>query len=303
MIKESLNKINKLKQIYAKGGNIISYLRDLKNGESENSIEDIILSYEFQSGSYIRGFDADPSFRIMYNEKIGSAINKLGEFSSILEVGTGEAINLGLLIANLKYRPSYVAGFDISWSRLKYARNFLKRFPPPVAHQYSDYELFVADMFNIPLSDNAIDIVFTSHSIESNGGREREALQELYRITNKYLILLEPSYELANEESRARMKKYGYITNLLETAKQLHYDIIEYRLFDCTANPINPTGLMIIEKNGNDIDNTKLVCPLSHTKLIEHNSFLYSPESCLAYPVLDNIPVLLQDNAILAVHL
>ena len=76
-------------------------------------------------------------------------------------------------------------------------------------------------MFNLPLLDNSIDIVYTSHSMEPNGGHEEELLAELYRVTNNYLILLEPAYEFASEEARARMRKHGYVTNLYETAKRL----------------------------------------------------------------------------------
>ena len=87
-------------------------------------------------------------------------------------------------------------------------------------------------------------------------------------------------------------------------AKKLDYKIIEHRLFDYSFNPLNPTGLIIIEKNAKSSNNSNLVCPISHTELMTYtDSLLYSKESFLAYPVLDKIPCLLKENSILATHL
>jgi len=164
--------------------------------------------------------------------------------------------------------------------------------------------LFTANLFEIPLLDNSIDVVYTSHSLEPNGGKEEEALKELYRITSKYLILLEPSWEFASEEAKARIDKCGYVKNLHSTALKLGYKVIEHRLFDVSANPLNPTGLIIIEKNSKEINEPKLVCPISKTALKKQNETLfYSKESFLAYPVIDEIPCLLKENSILATHL
>jgi ubiquinone/menaquinone biosynthesis C-methylase UbiE len=113
--------------------------------------------------------------------------------------------------------------------------------------------LFIGDLFNIPLSDSSVDIVYTSHSLEPNGGREKEALQELYRIAGGYLVLLEPTNEFADDEGKARMKRNGYVHDLANVIKDLGYDLIEYRRFELTINPLNPTGLYIIHiKNCNE---------------------------------------------------
>jgi len=222
----------------------------------------------------------------------------LGRFDSIIEVGVGEATTLNNLMQKLTHIPSNVFGFDISWSRLKFAKDFLADF------DFKDTVLFTANLFEIPLLDSSIDVVYTSHSIEPNGGKEEEALEELYRITGKYLILLEPAYEFADEKSRDRMKANGYVTNLYPTAKKLGYKIIEHRLFDHSANPLNPTGIMIIEKDSSTSNNSTLRCPISLTELNKHNdSLLYSKDSFLAYPIIDGIPCLLKENSILATHL
>ncbi len=181
---------------------------------------------------------------------------------------------------------------------MKFAKELSKDF------NLNKINLFTANLFEIPLLDNSIDIVYTSHSIEPNGGKEEEALKELMRITKKYLILLEPSFEFANDEAKARMKKHGYVTELYSTAKNLNYKIVEHRLFDYSANPLNPTGLIIIEKEQNNSNSANLVCPISHTELMKYNeSLLYSKESFLAYPVIEGIPCLLKENSILATHL
>jgi len=132
-----------------------------------------------------------------------------------------------------------------------------------------DSFLFMGDLFNIPLADNSIDIVYTSHSLEPNSGREKEALLELMRVTKKYLILLEPAYEFASIKAQKRMEKHGYIKNLHSTAMFLGLNVIEHRLFDVHSNSLNPTGLMIIEKDSknNKVVHNPLICPITKIPL------------------------------------
>lgn len=295
---EKFKYLQKIKEIYARGENIIQYLKQVGKNQM-NSIEDILISYDFQSGSYIKEFSNNSDFRFTYCGALAKVIDQLGSFESIMEVGVGEATTLSIVLNQLKNKPKDILGFDISWSRLKFAQAFIKDY---LKH---DIQLFTANLFEIPLKDNAVEVVYTSHSIEPNGGKEKEALEELYRITGKYLVLLEPSYEFGSEEARQRMNRHGYVTALYETAKSLGYTILEHRLFGHAVNPLNPTGLIIIEKKQvSEANAPQLVCPIAHTPLEKHSDYLlFSKDSFLAYPVIEGIPCLLKDNAILATHL
>lgn len=294
---EKFKQLAKIKEIYANGENIIKYLKSISDNE-KNTIEDILISYDFQSGSYIKEFSNNQEFKNNYCTALAKVIESLGNFDSIIEVGVGEATTLNYLIKNFSKIPLKIFGLDLSWSRLKFAKELLADF------DVKDVTLFTANLFEIPLLDNSVDIVYSSHSIEPNGGKEKEALKELYRITGKYLILLEPSFEFATDEARIRMQKHGYVTKLHLTALELGYEIIEHRLFDYSSNPLNPTGIMIIKKESMNFNDTSLKCPISLTDLTNYNqSLLYSKESLLAYPVIEEIPCLLKENSILATHL
>src|SRR3990167_1563966 len=212
--------LQRLKTLYDTGGNIIEYLRKEAGGK-QNTPEDIAISYEFQSGAYIRKFYEKEDVNRQYGKAIAAVIEKLGvPGGSVLEAGCGEALWLALLPEYLTEAPSESFGFDISWSRIKFAREFFTKM------RGKDATLFVADLFHIPLPDNSVDIVYTSHSVESNGGREEEALQELYRVARRYVVLIEPAYEFADEEGKKRMQHFGYITRLHEAALGLGFDVV-----------------------------------------------------------------------------
>ena len=294
---EKLKILRKVKELYNKGENLIQFLQNLDNSEI-NSVENIHISYDFQSGSYVKGYLTNPDYKNAYCKYLSNVLEDLEDYSSIVEVGIGEATTLGVLISKLDKKPEQILGFDISWSRIKYAFGFLKDL------SIENSTLFTGDLFSVPLPDNSVDIVYTSHSIEPNAGKEFEALIELYRIAKKYLILLEPSYEFANDEARKRMLKNGYATNLYSTVKKLGYKIIEHRLFDISSNPLNPTGLIIIEKNIDNIiyNEAVLSCPITKTRLTKIDNVMYSKDSMLAYPIVQEIPCLLPENAIIATH-
>lgn len=295
MKKESLNTI---KDVYQKGGNIIQYLKDI-GGLKNNTDEIIMISYDLQSGSYIKYIRDNSEYNNKYTLAISKIINKIDiEWESILEVGVGEATTLANLIPKLKNIPSKIYGFDLAWSRIRYAVEYMKK------KEIMNPFLFMGDLFNIPLANNSIDIVYTSHSIEPNGGREKKALLELIRVTKKYLILLEPAYEFASAEAKRKMENHGYIKNLYSTALSLGLKVIEHRLFDVCSNPLNPTGLLLIQKEpkNDKIVHNPLICPITKTPLELIRNSLFTKEGLLVYPIIDGIPCLLKESAIIATH-
>ena len=156
-------------------------------------------------------------------------------------------------------------------------------------------------MFKLPLKDESIDIMYTVHSVEPNGRHEREILSELYRVTNEYLILLEPAYEFANNRAKQRMIEHGYVTELYSAAKDLGLKILTWELYDKNAvDALNPTGIMIIEKSAHAHEVAPLCCPVTKTSLKKIGNAYFSPESLLAYPILDDVPCLAEDYAIVA---
>ena len=289
---EKYNLILKITELYSRGENIIQYLRDLDN-RSLNNVEDILISYDFQAGSYIKYATDNPTYIENYTSAIAKIIEKYLQKGSIIEIGVGEATCLGNVAKKLG-KDYLFGGFDISWSRIFFARQYLSGLNVEAS-------LFTADLFRMPFGDNSVDLVYTSHSIEPNGGREHDALKELYRIASKYLILLEPEYEFASDEGKARMERNGYVKNLKNVIDDLGFNLVDYRRFDYSANPLNPTALYVIEKSSTLPAKHKieLVCPLTHLPLEERTDHFFAPKALISYPKIMGIPCLLSDNGVL----
>ena len=293
-------KLKEMQRIYKNGENIIAHG---KGADGMVQSEYIEASYDLQAGSYIEGLN-DPvlaEHHKNYVQALAKVIDTLSqseESQAILEAGIGDGITLANLIGHLKQKPSQIYGFDLSWSRVRFAHNYMRKYNLDPAG------VVMGDLFHIPFADEAVDIVYTSHSMEPNGGREREALIELYRVTKRYLILLEPAHDFASPEGKERMEKHGYVKNILEIAQRLGYKIIEHRLFDYSSNPLNPTGLTIIEKESskNEVQNTLFSCPLTGESLDFMRGSYFSKEGLLAYPVIDGVACLVSSCAIIATH-
>ena len=299
MKNKMIQDLKKIKEIYDSGGNIISQLK-LSN-DAKNLSEMIKISYDLQAGAYSRKAELNPEFEEERAITFSQIINGLGEFNSILEVGIGEATSFSCLIPKLRNKNIQSFGFDISYSRIQYGNKFLKK------TNLSNKLLFTGSYFDCPIQDSAIDIVYTVHSLEPNGGQEKKMLEELFRITSKYLVLFEPIYELSSEKSKSHMDNHGYVRNLYSTAIQLGYKVKEYKLiFEENCFGDNSTGVIIIDKTdstSNDSNNlSPLACPITKEPLELIKNNYYCQNSMLLYPVVNSIPCLLPENAIIATH-
>jgi SAM-dependent methyltransferase len=286
---------------YERGENITRFLRQA--GQSSQNTQEIIeIAYDLQAGSYVERM-TNPrkrEFITSYSAAIANEIRKLvRQTRNVLEAGVGEATTLSGVLKSLEHDPRSAYGFDISWSRIAKAREWLAREGLPGVH------LCTASLSEIPYSDNAFDIVYTSHAIEPNGGDEIPILKELYRVTGRYLLLFEPSYEMANSEGKKRMREHGYCRGLEQKCRQLGFEILEVRRFEKCANPLNPTMALIIKKSAAALrrkPRSVYVCPVFKSPLAKRKGVMVAATRLLVYPIIDDIPCLRVSNAIVASH-
>lgn len=281
---------------FRRGDNITALLKEAA-GTSENSEEIIETAYDLQAGSYIAALE-DPAMRQHKNE-YGAAIAKhlraLGPATSLLEPGVGEATTLAFVLDALGASPLHVHGFDLSWSRVAAAHAWLEERGLP------DVQLSVASLLQMPFADDSFDVVYTSHTVEPNGGAEREALSELYRVTSRYLVLLEPSWSLAPPDGRRRMERLGYVRDLEVHAAAMGMDVVHHGAFEHVVNPLNPTAITIIAKNPSAGAATpQYRCPRFGDPVEDRGDHLYSPGSLRAYPKIGGLPCLRPELGVLA---
>ncbi len=288
-----LSMIAAIRDAFQRGENLMELMRQQGGG---NDLQSIMISYDFQAGSYTELAQERRAYFDAYTGAIARVFDGLGPWQSVMEVGVGEATVMAPLLQKIDPTAERAAfGFDISWSRSRFARQNLE------AVGRTD-SIFVANLFEIPLPDNAIDIVYTSHSLEPNGGREADAIRELCRVARTYVVLLEPDYDAAPEEGKRRMTQHGYVRDLGHHATQLGYDVSEERPFDICINPLNPTGLTVIRVGAQASSDPDYVCPITRTPLKRDRDVLFGDESGLIYPIIDGLPCLLESSATLGLH-
>jgi len=284
-----------LLQRYLRGENITEFLRGSSATNSEAIIE---VAYDLQAGSYRKDM-SNPTVlnkKEAYCRELANRILSLTTPSTVLEAGVGEATTLSFTLANLPETQGF--GFDISWSRIAVAKEWLDE------NRIGDRcDLCTASLFSIPLPDNSVDVVYTSHSIEPNGGQEEAAVEELYRVASNYLILLEPAYDLADHKAQERMRQHGYCIDLQPAIQKLGYPVEYHGLFPHCMSPLNPTGITIIKKPAAFQNQPAFCCPTTKQELIEIEGALLSPSNLVAYPILAGIPCLREENGIIASRL
>jgi SAM-dependent methyltransferase len=289
--------VRELRELYRQGRNLAEHLRGVE-GTADSSETAILYAYDLQAGSYVRAM-ADPDYAAAKRAaaaRIAEVLAPLG-FDSMLDAGTGEATTLAELLPLLARTPERVLAFDLSLSRVLYARRHLDGRGP--------VQLFTAALENIPLPDASVDLVLTVHACEPNGGRERQVLGELLRVARRHLVLIEPSDELGSDETRRRIEQHRYVRGLPDHLRALGADIVRHERFGADLNPSNQAALLVVdrgERSGAAAPEPRLVSPLSGAPLRAGEGCLYSSDG-FAFPVIAGIACLVAENAVLATHL
>ncbi len=286
--------LQRIRREYENGVNIIQLLQS-EYGNALSKEDYIKVSYDLQAGTYTQIFDEKSQRKIDYCEELVAKLDKLGPIDSFLLVGVGEAITLGNVVSRMKNKPNHVFGFDLSWSRVYFGKKFLERF------DIDNVELCTGNLFDTPFLNDSIDLVMTNHSLEPNGGKEIEALKELYRVSAKYIVINEPSYHFADDEGKSRIDRHGYVKNLHIHAEKLGYKIQVHEKFEKPIVPSNPTSYILIEKLQAQKQDKKsfYACPVTKHRLNKMGDSYFSESSLLSYPIVGGIPCLNPDNAIL----
>lgn len=285
-------------EVYQDGGNVTEYLRQTL-GETSNTDAIIEIAYDLQAGSYVRHFQQHYAAMIAYIDEISSVLrDHIRPGDTILDVGTGECTTLVGVAERCFATTKTILACDISWSRLNVGRQF-------AAQNLSGCQpdLFAASFFALPLADKSVDVIWTSHAVEPNGGREREALAELFRVARRKVCLFEPCYEANSSEGRERMDRLGYIRGLAAAAESLGASIEDCVRIESAFNPLNPTYAFVVTPPTRPSAAHLWACPASHHALVSKAGFLYCESCGLAYPVLLDIPILRSEAAILATGL
>ncbi len=294
-----------MREAYAKGENAMEWCRDYFRRADEslegNDLLATLVAYDLQAGSYVSGARADRERNRRWCRQLADLLSgPLAGGGSILEVGVGEATTLAGVLAECAIKPDVAFGFDVSWSRVSVANQWLQE-------NGERAELFVADLLNIPMGDGSVDVVYSSHSLEPNRGKEEEALRECLRVARKAVVLVEPIYELASREAQARIRSHGYVEGLRETAERLGARVSDYRLLDYTPNPLNPSGVIHLTKssasNGSVVGQSSASvwrCPVTGVALEAGKEFFYARQVGLAYPVLRGVRMLRAEHVIVA---
>lgn len=223
---------------------------------------------DFGDGKKIYKIQGIPSkFSASYILKILKETNS----KSFMEIGAGELTNIFEIYKNNNKEIVFdkILALDLSLSRLKSGKKFLNE-----NFFHIDY-CIKSNAENIPLSNNSVDLLFTIHCLEQVPHIAKYIIKEMIRVSKKYVVLIEPSYQYGSHVTRKRIFKKNYVKIDNDTFKDLDAKVV-YREKNKLSSYTSSSEIVILEKNKkkNYSNNFNFICPICKNSLIENKNSL-----------------------------
>ena len=160
-----------MRAAYARGENAMAWARI--NSTLDDTVVRALIAYDLQAGTYVESARNNPAYINLWSTQLARLLDPyISAGDRILEVGVGEATTLAGVMNAITAQGISAYGLDLSWSRISIAQRWIDE-------RSVKARLFVGDLFSIPLGDSSIDVVYTSHSLEPNGGKEKMAIKKV----------------------------------------------------------------------------------------------------------------------------
>jgi hypothetical protein len=230
-----------IKRLYQSGVNISEWVRN-DEGNSDSSLTAILYSDDAQAGSYIDALKESnvASLKTQMGEKLASILDELAP-ETLLDAGVGEATTLAPVVRAMKRRSPSIWGVDLSLSRRLFASQHLSK------NGIAGVQLFTGSLDNLPMSTGSMDVVLTVHAVQPNRGRGEHILSELLRVAKRYLVMIEPSFELGSDATKSRIERHRYVKGIPDVLKELGANIVRYERWGMDVNPSNEAALIIVQ--------------------------------------------------------
>jgi ubiquinone/menaquinone biosynthesis C-methylase UbiE len=290
------------KSVYENNENITSALKK-HLGLKKNSYEIIEIAYDLQAGEYSKKAEVN---QVFYNNRAQEVFQfidaNIKHIESMLDVGSGELTMFARVASNMSFNSNIkLFATDISLSRLVVGRKSLT----PSFEIIKKINLVVADTAKLPFVTNGIDLIITDHSLEPNGGRLKELLRECFRVARRYCVFVEPSNALQSAEGLKRMESLGYIFDLEKNVVNLGGRIVARHTTVNNYNEMNKSEMLLVEVPRANLDKIYIKDELPYAypgtdyKLRRTGDLLVNEQSGFVFPILHNVPLLLEKNRIL----
>jgi len=252
--------------------------------------EVISIIYDFQSGTYTEYSNKNPTYLNAFTSEIVDTLcNFIEAEMTILDCGTGEGVTIIPILKKLGMRSGY--GIDASISRVLWAQR-------NAAAAGINLNLAVSDLGQLPMNDNAVDVVVTVHALEPNHGREGELIKELGRVARLFMFLVEPDFENASKRQKERMMKLGYVRGLDDAIKENNFRIVDKVSIVNNSNELNVAQVTVVDTSRTKQEKSKStwVDPIHKEELTPYMNGLRSTLG-LWFPLVNSIPLLRSTDA------
>ena len=182
------------------------------------------------------------ALRAWQRKYIADVLSGLSPGGSLIEAGAGDLATLVGIAKVIDPRPSRLGAVDISERRLVVGRTWAER------QRVTVNVICAANAAALPFVDNEWDLVITSNCLEQNPKKTLPAiLRELHRVSARYLVLIEPSYELAQPLQRRRIHKVGHVRGIPAVVRKLGFELIRHELLPA-RECMNEIAITVVAK-------------------------------------------------------